>query len=510
MVAGAVALAKQKYPSATAAQLKSLVVNTANGNLIDYDYNNKPITARVTGVGAGKLDAGKAVTSNIAAEPATLSFGVITQVPQMQTFRLSNLSNLPQSLRIAINRGQASQDLRANLALSSTTVTLPAGGSANVTLTLSGQIPNPGQYDGVVTVSGGAADLRIPFLYLVGDGKPFHVYPIENGTWTSIPTGQFTIQAKFLDQYGVPVNGLKVVFRAVQGGGTISKASDTTEEGITYADVVAGTQLGEQLFMVETQDKSFSLQFPGRTYERPAVRASGVVNAASGREESGVAPGSYISIFGSGLSESLRIYSTASLPYSLANVSVGFDLPSGRTSYAGRLHFVSATQINVQVPWELQGQTRVNMKISLGDFSSDIYSLKLNDYSPAMFEYNDGASGGRSVVAALDGNSKLISGSNPVARNGVAQLYANGIGPVNNGPATGDPASTERLTPCRVQPTVTVGGRPAQVLFCGLAPGFVGLYQLNVIVPGDTPSGVQPVVINSNGIESKSSLLPIL
>ena len=510
MVAGAVALAKQKYPSATPAQLKSLVVNTANGNLIDYDYNNKAITARVTAVGAGKLDAGKAVTSNITSEPATLSFGVITQVPQTQTFRLTNLSNLPQSLRLAINRSQASQDLRATLALSSSTVTLPAGGSANVTLTLTGQVPSPGQYDGVVTVSGGAADLRIPFLYLVGDGKPFHVYPIENGTWTSIPTGQFTIQAKFLDQFGVPVNNLKVAFRAAQGGGKITRANDATEEGIASADVVAGTQLGEQLFTVETQDKSFSLEFPGRTYERPTIRASGVVNAASGREESGVAPGSYISIFGSGLSESLRIYSTTSLPYSLANVSVGFDLPNGRASYPGRLHFVSATQVNVQVPWELQGQTGVNMKVSLGEFSSDIYNLKLNDYSPALFEYTDAASGGRSVIAALDGNFKLISGSNPVARGGVAQLYANGIGPVDNAPPSGDPAATERLTPCRVQPTVTIGGRPAQVLFCGLAPGFVGLYQLNVAVPGDAPSGVQPVVITSSGIQSKSSLLPIL
>lgn len=510
MVAGAVALAKQKYPSATPAQLKSLVVNTANGNLIDYDYNNKAITARVTAVGAGKLDAGKAVTSNIASEPATLSFGVITQVPQAQTFRLTNVSNLPQTLRLAINRNQASQDLRATLTLSSATVTLPVGGSANVTLTLSGQIPNPGQYDGVVTVSGGAADLRIPFLYLIGDGKPFHIYPIENGTWTSIPTGQFTIQAKFLDQYGVPVNNLKVAFRVALGDGKITRANDSTDQGIASADVVAGTQLGEQSFVVETQDKSYSLEFPGRTYQRPVIRAAGVVNAASGREESGVAPGSYISIFGSGLSESLRVYSTTSLPYSLANVSVGFDLPGGRASYPGRLHFVSPTQVNVQVPWELQGQTSVNMKVSVGEFSSDIYSLKLNDYSPALFEYSDAASGGRNVIAALDANFKLISGSNPVARKGVAQLYANGIGPVDNAPPSGDPASTERLAACRVQPNVTIGGRPAQVLFCGLAPGFVGLYQLNVVVPADAPTGVQPVVINSNGIESKSSLLPIL
>ena len=508
LVAGALALVKQKNPNATPAQLKSLVVNTASNTITDYDYNNNPVTpARVTAVGAGKLHAGNAVTSNVAVDPATISFGAIVQVPQTRSFRLTNLSNLPASLRLAVARRD--QDLRTTLTLNPSTVTLSAGASATVSLVLAGSAPSPGSYEGAITVSGGAVDLRIPFLYLVGDGQPFHAYAISNGSWLANPGGGFRVQAKFLDQYGVPVNGLKVRFRADQGGGSIVTATATTDQGIVLADVKAGPQVGEQLFVAETLEKgNLTVEFSGRTIDRPVIRTAGVVNAASGREESGQAPGSYISIFGTGLSESLRVTSTQSLPYSLANISVGFDVPGSAATYAGRLHFVSATQINVQVPWELQGLARVNMKVSNGDFSSVIYNLKLNDYSPALFEYNDAGSG-RNLAAALDINFRLISGSAPIARGAVAQLYANGLGSVTNAQVSGEPASTTTLSNCRVPPSVTIGGQPAQLLFCGLAPGIVGLYQLNVVIPSNAPTGVQPVVITSSGVVSKSTLLPI-
>jgi uncharacterized protein (TIGR03437 family) len=56
---------------------------------------------------------------------------------------------------------------------------------------------------------------------------------------------------------------------------------------------------------------------------------------------------------------------------------------------------------------------------------------------------------------------------------------------------------------------VTVGGRPAAVQFSGLAPGFVGLYQVNVVVPPDAPTGVQPVIITVDGVASKSASVQI-
>jgi len=47
------------------------------------------------------------------------------------------------------------------------------------------------------------------------------------------------------------------------------------------------------------------------------------------------------------------------------------------------------------------------------------------------------------------------------------------------------------------------------VQFCGLAPGFVGLYQLNVSVPADAPTGVQPLIIRAGGVASKTSAIAV-
>ena len=124
-----------------------------------------------------------------------------------------------------------------------------------------------------------------------------------------------------------------------------------------------------------------------------------------------------------------------------------------------------------------------------------------------MFEYTDGS--GRRVAAALKEDFSLISSAAPVDRGRVAQIYANGLGPVQNQPATGEVTPAEPLSRVSVLPVVTVGGRQAEVLFAGLAPFNVGLYQINVRIPADAPTGLQPVVITSNGIVSKAANLPI-
>jgi len=54
-----------------------------------------------------------------------------------------------------------------------------------------------------------------------------------------------------------------------------------------------------------------------------------------------------------------------------------------------------------------------------------------------------------------------------------------------------------------------IAGRKADVLFSGLTPGTVGLYQVNARIPADAPSGLQPLVITANGIVSKSVNIPI-
>jgi uncharacterized protein (TIGR03437 family) len=125
-----------------------------------------------------------------------------------------------------------------------------------------------------------------------------------------------------------------------------------------------------------------------------------------------------------------------------------------------------------------------------------------------VFEYPE-LSTGRPLAAVLDSGYGLISTGNPAKRNDVVQIYVNGLGPVDNQPATGDASPSQPLATTRVVPEVTIGGQRAEVSFSGLSPGIVGLYQVNARIPAGAASGLQPLVITANGIVSKSVMIPI-
>jgi uncharacterized protein (TIGR03437 family) len=215
------------------------------------------------------------------------------------------------------------------------------------------------------------------------------------------------------------------------------------------------------------------------------------------------APGSYISLFGTNFAATTASYGTPYLPVSLNQVSVSFDNPN--VSVPGHLVFVSPGQVNVQVPWELQGQPSVQIKVSVSDSSGLVYTIPLAAYSPALFEI---PSGGQNIAASLDESNNIVTTSNPVARGHVVQLFGNGLGPVNNQPASGDPAPLSPLATTTSTPIVSIGGVSAQVSFSGMTPGNAALYQINAVVP-DSAAGLQPVTISIGGVVSRTSLLPV-
>ena len=154
------------------------------------------------------------------------------------------------------------------------------------------------------------------------------------------------------------------------------------------------------------------------------------------------------------------------------------------------------------MPWELQGLNSAQMKVSIGEVSGALYTVPLNDSSPAVFEVPDPS--GSIVAAALDENFRLVTTANALPRGRSGQIYCNGLGPVTNTPATGEGSPADPLASSRATPSVTIGGRQAQVLFSGLTPFTVGLYQINLVPANDTPTGLQPVVITVNGVASKA------
>jgi uncharacterized protein (TIGR03437 family) len=499
-IAGVAALIKQQNPKLTGAQIKSAVLNTAT-----QDVTDNTATASVLAVGSGKASAAAAVSSNLAASPASASFGILNaaSLPLNQAIQLTNTGAATLTLSVTLNR--RTPENNAQTAIDHPSITLPAGQSTAVNLSLTGTLPTAGIYEGFVTVQGAASTLQIPYLYIVGDGLPWNIVPLvgnnDDGT-AGQSTSEGAIILQLTDRYGAPVVNAPVTFSAIAGGGSLQFVDATTDiYGLAGAEPVLGPTPGVNSFIAITG--GLSTEFDATARLQPTISPNGVVDAASFVPTRAVAAGSYVAIFGSSLSDVTQVASTPNLPIAIGDVSVSFD--SSTTSAPGHLYFATPGQINVQVPWELQGQASAQTKVSVEDSSGNLYSLPLAKYSPGIFQIPE--SGG-TYAAARDENFNTIGPGNPALQGHNIQIYCNGLGPVNNQPASGDPSPSSPLATTTATPTVTIGGQNATVLYSGLTPTTVGLYQLNVTVP-NTGAGVKPVIVSIGGISSTASNIVI-
>jgi len=181
---------------------------------------------------------------------------------------------------------------------------------------------------------------------------------------------------------------------------------------------------------------------------RPAFAASAVVNAASFRP--GITPGGIATIFGANLAE--------------AKVTIE-GLPA-------QVFYADDRQINFAVPQLTQTSAVASIQVqtTLGSASASVPLLAVQ---PGIFF--DAATG---RAAAIDRGSRIF------------EIYGTGLGTATS-------------------VTAQVGGRSAEVLFSGLAPGFTGLHQINIRVDAAVPSGDQPVSLTAAGFTSNEVKLAI-
>jgi uncharacterized protein (TIGR03437 family) len=115
---------------------------------------------------------------------------------------------------------------------------------------------------------------------------------------------------------------------------------------------------------------------------------------------------------------------------------------------------------------------------------------------------------GTASVAAPVG---AFPGSRPVQIGEYITIYCTGLGAVTNQPATGAPASGSPLSNTASGPvTVSIGGVNAPVVFSGLAPGYLGLYQVNAQVPPKSPTGsAVPITVSIGGKTSNQASIAV-
>ena len=245
--------------------------------------------------------------------------------------------------------------------------------------------------------------------------------------------------------------------------------------------------------------------------QNPSINQGGIVNAAD--LQAPLAPGSLFSIFGSRLSSQMASASTIPLSSQLGGVTVQFV--NGQTTINAPMLYVqpdsssSISQINAQVPWDLVTPgttTTVNVIVSHDGVSSPSTPVTIGPFSPGIF-----ASGTRAVAVNLDGTLVWPAGAvaglttHPAKPGDVIIVYATGLGAVDK-PIADGAASLDALRNTLTVPQVLVGGLTAQVAFSGLSPQFVGVNQLNIVVPNAAPGDSVPIQIQVGGIISPNTI----
>jgi uncharacterized protein (TIGR03437 family) len=233
-----------------------------------------------------------------------------------------------------------------------------------------------------------------------------------------------------------------------------------------------------------------------RAVSSPLTFFRGVVNGATFNPDRALAPGLLSSVFGRQFTLGIAVAENLPLPTELAGASVLID------GVQAPLVFVSFGQINFQVPWEIQpGERRV--QIMRNGQPGNLVSVQVESRSPGLFRFGIAEYG--AIRNASQGNYPLPSDFSrpgfltaPARPGDVLEIFATGLGPVTPPTVTGEAALADPLSRAVEVPTVNFGrtsfGPLASPQFIGLTPGFVGLFQVNVIIPDKAPSNVRTFV----------------
>ena len=231
-----------------------------------------------------------------------------------------------------------------------------------------------------------------------------------------------------------------------------------------------------------------------------------VVNGAS--YETPVAPGSIASLFGANLTTQTLGATTLPLPTLLAEVTVKIN---GKPA---PLFDASSTQLNLQIPGATTTGTATVEVFSSSDATTPIGTgtVTIVESAPALFTFSADGKGQTAALNtdySMNADFDLFPGSRPKAAGNYAIIYATGIGNTNPLVADGQPAPSASLALGIGTTSVTVGGVAAQVTYSGLAPGYVGLWQINVLLPENLPTNLVTSLLVNKGRTSQTTTLAI-
>jgi uncharacterized protein (TIGR03437 family) len=228
----------------------------------------------------------------------------------------------------------------------------------------------------------------------------------------------------------------------------------------------------------------------------PRLMIYNVVNGASFIDDGAFSPGEWVSIFGKDLAS--QTLSADRVPFfnKLGKTMVYIKTDNNLTFYTP-ISFISPNQINIQIPYEVPIGSKFDIYIQedkdggvIVNYTKKLFNIR--EATPALFMYNN-------MPIITDINGQLISS---VKRGQIITMYGTGFGGVNPQVQSGHPAPFNPLSKTIYTPEILIGGQQAELLYSGLSPGWVGLYQLNIKIPENIPTGLQNMIINQAGFNS--------
>ncbi len=345
-----------------------------------------------------------------------------------------------------------------------------------------------------------------------------------SGAYAALSEERFVVDHYLLDGSLAPIqrletaSGLSSGFALVEGLGVRTTAPDAMSAGVIQrVDLTAGAAvrpvrmseapvLGEgtlppvftrTLAVLPGARLLVSLSTSGFTalaWDYDAAVADPwierVVSAADGSEA--VAPGGLIRIVGRNLSLVNAATQEMPLPTFLGESCLtvnGVLVP---------MVLISPTQINAQLPFSVSGSGTMILRSPGG--VSNSFRFTIQPGAPAVFR--TGVAGDQqglpTVVRAR--NNQLVTLSNPIHPEDTIVIYLTGLGVTSPAVADGHPGPRDPLAAAVNKPVVTLGGVELPILFAGLTPGQVGVYQINAQVPYWAPLGMDvPLRIQQGG-----------
>lgn len=241
--------------------------------------------------------------------------------------------------------------------------------------------------------------------------------------------------------------------------------------------------------------RDFSITITGTAITQPTFTNGSVVNSARDDGFGIVSPGELVSIYGVALGPAQGVTASSTpVPTTLGGTTVMFD------GVAVPILYSSSLQLNVQAPFTLTPGAVTTVEVRTTAGTSQQVQLEVASAFAGLYTTQ---SNGRGQVRAINENGTINSISNPAPRGTFVSLFGTGLGAVNPSVNTGAAAPTSPLA--TVDGTaVAIGGVSTNVSYAGLAPGLVGVYQINAQVPtGIVPGARSVLLLPRNGLPSQ-------